>query len=73
MPILPTLLHHTPRALCGSVEINTDSLVKGMILFDQGGEGGEGEKGHGRKALPSIAAMVAGGNDGLPWQRAGRQ
>ena len=23
---------------------NTDSLVKGMILFDQGGEGGEGEK-----------------------------
>ena len=55
MPILPTLLHHTPRALCGSVEINTDSLVKGMILFDQGGEGEEGEKGHGRKALPSIS------------------
>jgi hypothetical protein len=39
---LPTLPHRTPRALCGSVEKNTDSLVKGMILFDQGGGRGEG-------------------------------
>jgi len=47
MPFLPTLRHRTPRASCRSVEKNTDSLVKGMILFDQGGEGGEGEIGHG--------------------------
>ena len=39
MPILPTLPHLTPRALCGSVEKNTESLVKGMIFFDQGGGG----------------------------------
>ena len=53
-PISPTLPHRTPRALCGSVEKNTDSLVKGMILFDQGGggRGGEGGKGHGRKCSP---------------------
>jgi len=41
MPFSPTLRHRTPRALCRSVEKNTDSLVKGMILFDQG-EGGRG-------------------------------
>ena len=46
-PILPTLPHCTPRALCGSIKKNTDSLVKGMILFDQGRGGGEGEKGNG--------------------------
>jgi hypothetical protein len=45
--ISPTLPHRTPRALCGSVEKNTDSLVKGMLLFDQGGGGGEWGKGHG--------------------------
>jgi len=43
-PILRTLRHRTPRALCRSIETNTDSLVKGMILFDQGGGGGEGGK-----------------------------
>ncbi len=43
MLILPTLWHHPLRALCFSVEKNTDSLVMGMILFDQGG-GGRGEK-----------------------------
>jgi hypothetical protein len=40
------------RALCRSVEKNTDSLVKGMILFDQGGGGRGGGKGHGRKCSP---------------------
>jgi hypothetical protein len=39
MPISPRLPHRTPQALCGSIEKNTDSLVKGMILFDQGGGG----------------------------------
>ena len=40
MPISPMLPHHTLRALCGSVEKNTESLVKGMILFAQGKGGG---------------------------------
>jgi len=44
MPISPTLRHRTPRALRRSVKTNTDSLVKGMILFDQGGGEGRGEK-----------------------------
>jgi len=35
-PIWMTLPHCTPRALCGCVKKNNDSLVKGMILFDQG-------------------------------------
>jgi hypothetical protein len=53
MPISPTLPHCTPRALCGSIEKNIDSLVKGMTLFDQGGGGiGEREKGHGQRAPP---------------------
>ena len=38
------MLRHPPlRALCHSVKKNTDSLVKGMILFAQGG-GLEGDK-----------------------------
>ena len=53
MPILPTLPHRTPRALCGGVKKNTNSLVKGMILCDQGGGGGGGGgKGHGQKRSP---------------------
>ncbi len=51
MPILPTLLHLTPRALCVSVEKNTDSLVKGMILFDHGGGG---EVRAGKRSPPSV-------------------
>jgi len=43
MPFLTTLRHRTLRALCRSIEKNTDSLVKGMILFDQGG-GREGRE-----------------------------
>ena len=50
--ILLMLPHHTPRALCGGVKKNTDSPVKGMILFAQGEGGGEGGKGHGRKCPP---------------------
>ena len=60
--ILPTLPHCTPHVLCSSVEKNTDSLVKGMILFDQGGEGGEGgegEKGHGQKRSPPVSQWSA--------------
>jgi hypothetical protein len=53
-PILPMLPHHTPSALCGSVEKNTDSLVKGMILFDQGG-GGRGGEGRGDKVMVESA------------------
>ena len=41
-PILPTLRHQQGRVLCRSVKKNTDSLVKGMILFAQG-EGGGGK------------------------------
>jgi hypothetical protein len=53
MPILPTLPHRTPRALCGSVEKNTDSLVKRMTLCAQvGGGGGEGGKGRDRNRSP---------------------
>ena len=44
MPILPTLLHRTPCALCSSIEKNTDSLVKGMTLCAQGGGEGRGGK-----------------------------
>ena len=51
MLILPTLLHCTPRAFWGSVEKNTDSLVKGMTLCAQGG-GGEGR---GKKVMVEIA------------------
>ena len=40
IPNLPMLQHCNLRALSGSVEKNTDSLVKRMILFDQEGEGG---------------------------------
>ena len=50
--ILPTLHHRTPPALCGSVEKYTDSLVKGMISFDQGGGGRGGGKRSRSKALP---------------------
>jgi len=50
-PISPMLLHRTTRALCGSVEKNTDSLVKGMILFDQGG----GREGRGGKVMVESA------------------
>jgi len=60
MPILPTLPHRTPRALCGSVKKNTDSLVKGMILFDQGGKGGRGGgKRSWSKALPPVSPWSA--------------
>ena len=39
------MLRHQPgRALCRSIEKNSDSLVKGMILFAQGEGGGRGEK-----------------------------
>ena len=44
MLILLTLWHHPLRALCRSVEKNTYSLVKGMILFDQGGGEARGKK-----------------------------
>jgi len=44
MPISPTLRHRTPRALCHNIETNTDSLVKGKILFAQEEGGGGGEK-----------------------------
>ena len=50
--ISPTLPYSTPRALCGSIEKNTDSLVKGMIFFDQGGGGRGGGKRSWSKALP---------------------
>ena len=50
-PILTTLPHRTPRALCGSVEKNTDSLVRGMVLFDQGG----GREGRGEKIMVESA------------------
>jgi hypothetical protein len=44
--------HRTPCALCGSIEKNMDSLVKGMILFDQGGRGrGGGGEGRGGKVM----------------------
>jgi len=52
MQISPTLRHHTTRALCRSVKKNTDSLVKGIISFDQGGGGGEGETDHGVNSSP---------------------
>jgi len=52
MPILPTLPHRTLRALCGSVEKKTDSLVKRMTLCAQVGGGGEGGKGHGQNRSP---------------------
>jgi hypothetical protein len=50
--ILPTLPHRTPCALGGSVEKNIDSLVQGMILFDQGGGRRGGGKRSWSKALP---------------------
>ncbi len=56
-PILPTLPHHTP--LCGSVKKNTDSLVKGMILFDQGGGGRGGGKRSWSKVLPPVSPWSA--------------
>ena len=60
MLILPMLLHHPLRALCRSVEKNTDSLVKGMILFDQGGRGRGGEKSHDQKrSPPSVRGPLA--------------
>ena len=42
--ILTMLMHRPPGALCGSVEKNADSLVKGMTLCAQVGEGGGGER-----------------------------
>ena len=66
MPISPTLRHRTPRALCHSVETNTDSLVKGMILFDQGGGGGRGGgKRSWSKALPPVSPLSVA----LFWRR----
>ena len=54
MLILPTLRHHPLRALCRSIKKNTDSLVKGMILFDQGGGERRGKRSS-PKALPPIS------------------
>jgi hypothetical protein len=53
----PTLPHRTPCALCGSVEKNTDSLVKRMTLCAQVGGG----KGRGKKVMIEIAPPV------IPW------
>jgi len=50
-----TLRHRTPRALCRSVEKNTNSLVKGMILFDQGGGGRGGGNRSWSKSLPPVS------------------
>ena len=48
IPILLILRHSTPNTLCCSIERNTDSRFKGMVLFDQGGGGeGGGERGKG--------------------------
>ena len=58
-PILPTLRHRTLRALCRSVKKNTDSLVKGMILFDQGGGGRGGGKRSWLKVLPPVSPWSA--------------
>ena len=52
MPILPTLPYRTPRALCSSVKKNTDSIVKGMLLFDQGGGEGRGKESWSESAPP---------------------
>jgi len=54
MPNSPTLPHRTTCTLCGSIEKNADSLVKGMTLSlcAQVGGGGEGEKGHGKNRSP---------------------
>ena len=58
-PILPTLRRCTPRALCRSVEKNTDSLVKGLILFDQGGGGRGRGKRSWLKVLPPVSPWSA--------------
>ena len=58
-PILPTLRRCTLRALCRSVKKNTDSLVKGMILFDQGGGGRGGGKRSWLKVLPPVSPWSA--------------
>jgi len=51
--------HRTPRALCGSDEKNTDSLVKGMILFDQRGGGRGGGERSWSKVLPPVSPWSA--------------
>ncbi len=58
-PFSPTLLHRTPPALRGSVEKNTDSLVKGMILFDQGGGGRGGGERSWSKVPPPVSPWSA--------------
>ncbi len=58
-PILLMLWHPTPRALCHRVEKNTDTLVKGMILFDQGGDGEErGKRSWTKLVLPSVCGPL---------------
>ena len=49
----------SPRALCHSIKTNTDSPVKGMILFDQGGGGRGGGKRSWSKALPPVSPWSA--------------
>jgi hypothetical protein len=58
MPILLMLQQPPLRALCHSVEKNTDSLVKGMILFAQGGGGGGGKRSW-SKAFPLVSPWSA--------------
>ena len=58
-PILPTLRHQQGRVLCRSVKKNTDSLVKGMILFAQGEGGGDGGERSCSKALPPVTPWSA--------------
>ena len=55
--------HPTLPVLCGSIKKNMDSLVEGMILFDQ--RGGGGGRGGGKRSwtkmvLPSVCAWTAG-------------
>jgi hypothetical protein len=57
LQILPTLRHHTLRALCRSAKKNAYSLVNGMISFDQGGVG----QGSGRRLLRKMVLPVS------PW------
>jgi hypothetical protein len=41
IPIKPTLIHHPQCVLCGSIEMFTDSLFKGMVMVQKEGGGGE--------------------------------
>ena len=59
MPNLPMLPHRTPRALCGSVEKNADSLVKGMTLCAQVGGGRGGGKRSWSKSRPPVSPWSA--------------